>query len=56
MSEKLPRYSVYSIDGHIVRNCCAATIEDLNSRIKKHPKECKYQTYFVRDNVKEKWL
>ena len=31
-------------------------IGELNDRIKHYPKECKYQPYFVRDNVEKRWL
>jgi hypothetical protein len=51
MSERLPRYSVYDIDGHIIRDCCADTIEELNAKMNSNPK-----AYFVRDNELEKWL
>ena len=51
-----PRYRAYSIDGHICRDCDSETIDELNRKVKAHPKECKYQPFFVRGNVKEKWL
>ena len=54
--EKTPRYQAFSIDGHICRPCCGDTLEELNHNIKKFPKGSKRQPYFVRDNVKEKWL
>lgn len=54
--EHIPRYRAFTIDGHLCRRCDSETIEELNNRIKHYPKECKYQPYFVRDNVEEKWL
>lgn len=54
--EKTPRYQAFSIDGHIVRPCHGDTLEELNRNIEHYPEVCKYQPYFVRDNVKEKWI
>lgn len=54
--EKTPRFQAYDIDGHICRPCCGDTLEELNRSINNYPIGCKYQPYFVRDNVKEKWL
>ena len=56
MSKKEHRYQAYTIDGHIVRPCHGDTLEELNRSINNYSTECKYQPYFVRDNVKEKWL
>jgi hypothetical protein len=51
MSEKIPRYRAYTIDGHLCRNCDSDNLRELNKKVKANPK-----AYFVRDNVKEKWL
>lgn len=51
MSEKIPRYRAYTIDGHLCRDCDSNTLKELNRKVKANPK-----AYFVRDNVKEKWL
>lgn len=51
MSEKIPRYRAYTIEGHLCRDCDSNTLKELNRKVKANPK-----AYFVRDNVKEKWL
>ena len=49
--EKIPRYRAYTIDGYILHNCDSNTLKELKRKVKANPK-----AYFVRDNVKEKWL
>lgn len=56
MSKKEPRYQAFSIGGYICRSCCGDTLKELIRNIKNFPKDNKRQPYFVRDNVKEKWL
>lgn len=48
---KIPRYRAYTIDGRLCRDCDSSTLEELNRKVKSNTK-----AYFVRDNVKEKWL